>query len=45
MVVATGVLHLLGISLGLLVNRGNARLLLRVYGGATALVGAWLLIA
>ena len=45
MVAATGVLHLLGISLGLLVKRGKAGLLLRLYGGATALVGAWLLLA
>jgi len=45
MVAATGVLHLLGLSLGLLLNRGNAGLLLRLYGGATALVGAWLLLA
>ena len=45
MVAATGLLHLLGLSLGLLLNRGNARLLLRLYGGATALVGAWLLFA
>ena len=45
MVAATGVLHLLGLSLGLLLNRGNAGLLLRLYGGATALVGTWLLFA
>jgi len=45
MVAATGVLHLLGLSLGLLLNRGNAGLLLRLYGGATGLVGAWLLFA
>lgn len=45
MVAATGVLHVLGIILGLLVNRGKAALLLRLYGGATALVGAWLLFA
>jgi urease accessory protein len=45
MIAATGLLHLLGLSLGLLLNRGNARLLLRVYGGATGLVGAWLLLA
>ena len=42
MVAATAVLHLLGFSLGLLSNRGNAALLLRLYGGATALVGSWL---
>ena len=45
MVAATGVLHLLGLSLGLLLNRGNAGLLPRLYGGATALVGTWLLFA
>jgi urease accessory protein len=45
MVAATGVLHLLGLSLGLLLYRGNTGLLLRLYGGATALVGAWLLFA
>ena len=45
MVAATGLLHLLGLSLGLLLNRGNARLLLRLYGGATTLVGAWFLFA
>lgn len=45
MVAATGLLHLLGLSLGLLLNRGNASLLLRLYGSATALVGAWLLFA
>jgi urease accessory protein len=45
MVAATGLLHLLGLSLGLLLNRGNASLLLRLYGGATALVGALLLFA
>lgn len=45
MVAATGLLHLLGLSLGLLLNRGNASLLLRLYGSATSLVGAWLLFA
>jgi len=45
MVAATGLLHLLGLSLGLLLNRGYASLLPRLYGGATALVGAWLLFA
>lgn len=45
MVAATGVLHWLGLSLGLLIIRGNASLLLRMYGCATGLVGAWLLFA
>ena len=45
MIAATGLLHLLGLSLGLLLNCGNAGLLPRLYGGATALVGTWLLFA
>ena len=45
MIAATAILHLLGLSLGLLLNRGNAGLLPRLYGGATALVGTWLLFA
>jgi urease accessory protein len=45
MVAATGVLHLLGFCLGLAIKRGNAGLLPRLYGGATALFGAWLLFA
>ena len=45
MIAATAILHLLGLSLGLLLHRGNANLLLRLYGGATGLVGAWLLFA
>ena len=45
MLAATGLLHLLGLSLGLLINRGNASLLLLWYGGATALIGAWSLFA
>lgn len=43
MVAATCVLHLLGFCLGLSIKRGNAGLLPRLYGGATALFGAWLL--
>lgn len=45
MVAATGLLHLLGLSLGLLLCRRHAGVLLRLYGGATGLVGAWLLLA
>jgi urease accessory protein len=45
MIAATGLLHLLGLSLGLLLNRDNAGLFPRLYGGATAWVGAWLLFA
>ena len=40
-----GGIALAGLKPGLLLNRGNAGLLLRVYGGATGLVGAWLLFA
>ncbi|MGZ8157322.1 MAG: HupE/UreJ family protein [Methylobacter sp.] len=45
MVAATGLLHGLGLSLGLLLNHGNVSVLLRLYGGATGLTGAWLLFA
>lgn len=44
MVAATGILHLLGLSLGLLSQHLNAAVMLRVYGGLTGLTGAWLLL-
>lgn len=45
MLTATGLLHALGLGLGLLLHRSNAGVLLRLYGGATGLVGAWLLLS
>lgn len=45
MVVATGLLHALGLGLGLALRRANAAGWLRVYGGLTGIVGAWLLFA
>jgi urease accessory protein len=45
MVAATGVLHILGLSSGLLLQRFNAACLLRVYGGLTGMAGVWLLFA
>lgn len=45
MVAATGILHLAGLSLGLLSQHFNAGVLLRVYGSLTGMAGAWLLLA
>lgn len=45
MLAATGLLHGFGLSLGLLLHRSNAKVLLRLYGGATGLIGAWLLLS
>lgn len=42
---ATGILHGLGLVCGLWLSRMNAGVLVRLYGGATGLAGAWLLIA
>jgi urease accessory protein len=45
MIAATGLLHGLGLVLGLILNRTKTRWLLRLYGAVTGMVGAWLLFA
>lgn len=43
MMAATGLLHGLGLSGSLLLRKGNAAVLTRIYGGVTGAIGAWLL--
>jgi len=45
MLAATGLLHGLGITGARILRYGNATVFARIYGGATAAVGAWLLLA